>query len=75
MRQEVSRRQTTSTISGAWRRWWHAPDFGYRLTRLPGLVTAYGSDPVGFERLRQMIAAEDGTVHRFVTGRGSSALG
>jgi hypothetical protein len=36
---------------------------------IAGLVTAYRSDRAGFERLRQMIAAEDETVHTFVAGR------
>ena len=33
-----------------------------------GLVTAYRSDRAGFERLREMIAAEDESVHAFRAG-------
>jgi hypothetical protein len=32
-------------------------------------VTAYRSDRAGFERLRQMVAAQDETTHTFVEGR------
>lgn len=34
-----------------------------------GLVTAYRSDRAGLERLREMIAAEDESVHAFTAGR------
>lgn len=36
---------------------------------IAGLVTAYRSDRVGFERLRQMVAAQDEPVHAFRAGR------
>jgi hypothetical protein len=38
---------------------------------IAGLVTAYRSDRAGFERLRQMVAAEDESVHTFRAGRAS----
>jgi hypothetical protein len=41
--------------------------------QIAGLVTAYRSDRVGLERLRQMIAAEDETAHTFVAGRRDGA--
>ncbi len=36
---------------------------------IAGLVTAYRSDRAGFERLRQMVAAQDEPVHAFKAGR------
>ena len=36
---------------------------------IAGLVTAYRSDRAGFERLRQMVAAQDEPAHAFKAGR------
>ena len=43
---------------------------GLRLpaNEVAGLVTAYRTDRAGFERLREMIAAEDESVHAFRAG-------
>jgi hypothetical protein len=44
---------------------------GLRLpaSEVAGLVTAYRSDRAGLERLREMIAADDESVHAFRAGR------
>jgi hypothetical protein len=44
---------------------------GLRLpaNEIAGLVTAYRSDRLGFERLRSMVAADDETAHTFRANR------